>query len=193
VKKTLLALALLFPLVPSARAGIVIYSYAGSSSAPTASSMNGSFQVDEAAISDGVITLAEIKKVSFTLAVAGFADRSFTAIESVTGAPITVDAQGAPTSEIVLSFPSINDPYGNIGVLTAKVDFNAAGTFPADGYSAVYADDSGIVFSLADDDGGPNWTVTVSAGPAPVPEPSSLALAAIAGVLILGRRATAGF
>jgi len=102
-----------------------------------------------------------------------------------------VDAQAAPTSEIVFSFSPVNDPYGAIGVLSAKVNFNAAGTFPADGYSAVYADDSGIVFSVAGDDGGPNWTATVTPGPAPVPEPSSLALVAIAGVLILGRRAAA--
>src|SRR5262245_9797677 len=126
---TLLALALSLSLAPAARAGVITYSYSGSFSGPPppASSLTGSFQVDQAAIADGAITLADIQNVSFTLAVAGFPDRSLTSFESIAGGQIAVDAQGLPTSQNALSFMTPRDPYGSVGFLTAGVNFNFLG------------------------------------------------------------------
>jgi hypothetical protein len=191
VKKALTLLALSLSLAPAAHAGLFTYSYNGSGSGPPASSLTGSFQVDQAAIASGTITLADFQNVSFTLAVRGYADLSFTSIASITGngGVIAVDAQGMPTSENVLDFPRVNNPYGARGVLTAEVDFNLVNTFPTDGYSAVYAADPGIVFNVFGGSFGDNWAVV----PGPATVPSSLALLAIGSLgLAVWRRRAAG-
>jgi hypothetical protein len=174
--------------------GMARYSGSFSGPPPPASSLAGSFQVDQAAIADGAITLAEIQNVSFTLAVAGFPDRSLTSFDSIGGVQIAVNAQGLPSSQNVLSFLTLRDPYGSGGFIIADVNFNFLGTFPTDAYLASYTNDSGAeVFSVTGGGvgGEENWTVTMTPGPAPVPEPSTLALLSTgaAGLAVWRRRA----